>query len=463
MNKIKNSFSKIKASDEFKDKLLSELQVNSVKLKSTNKNLYSRSSVAVASVLVLLASIISFKLAMNTYQKGTSNLGSIAYAPSIEPSTDNDYINEGNEPNSSANIASKTTESDIASKQIESAIQPDSSKINISPQKTESDITSKQIEPSIQPNSSKINISPQKTENDITPKIEVPITKNSINEKAVSSNSDNIVNSQAQTILSYNGVTNDNKLFDSVAPVTLVSIPKIQLPKANGITTAKMMPLIVYKGNVYIYTPIEIPSENAKNLLGRKLGTTKGNIDEWSTQTDYSNEFASNIGVTDVYSVNGYDEDFRIMTNITIENGKSYPEFYECLNGITIKNGEDILSKLKLQGNIVQARFQTFNDWNNGTGTFYTINDTDLLNNLLTELNKSTPYLPEDIEYSLGDYRNDDECKEVFFDLKDGSKNVTLTILKSGYVYYGYPRIYLKMDAKFCEEFWNKLGIMHIN
>jgi len=291
----------------------------------------------------------------------------------------------------------------------------------------------------------------------------VLVTKNNIDEKTVSTNSDDIVNSQAQTILSYNGVANDNKLFDSVAPATLVSIPKIQLPKASGVTTAKMMPLIVYKGNIYIYTTIEISSENAKNLLGRKLGNTKGNIDEWSTQTDYSNEFASNIGVTDVYSVNDYDEAFRIMTNITIENGKNYPEFYECLNGITIKNGEDILSKLKLQGNIVQARFQTFNDWNNGTGTFYTINDTDLLNNLLTELNKSTPYLPEDIEYSLGDYRNNDECKEVFFDLKDGSKNVTLTILKSGYVYYGYPRIYLKIDDKFCEKLWDKLGIMHIN
>jgi len=464
MNKIKDSFSKIKASDEFKDKLLSELQVNSIKLKSTNKKLYYRPSVAVASVLVLLASIISFKLVMNTYQKGTSNLGSIAYAPNIEPSTDNEYINESNKPNSNADIASKTTGSDIASEQIESAIKPDSSKTNVSPQKAENDITSKQIESAIQPNASKIDISPQKTGSDITPKIEIPITKNNIDEKAVSTTSDNIVNSQAQTTLSsYNGVANDTKLFDSVAPVTSLYIPRIQLPNANGVTTGKMMPLIVYKGNVYIYTPIEISSENAKNLLGRKLGTTKGNIDEWSTQTDYSNEFASNIGVTDVYSVNGYDEDFRIMTNITIEDGKSYPEFYECLNGITIKNGEDVLSKLKLQGNIVQVKFKTFNDWNNGTGTFYTINDNDLLNNLLTEINKSTPYLPEDIEDSLGDYRNDDECKEVFFDLKDGSKNVALTILKSGYVYYGYPRIYLKIDNNFCEELWDKLGIMHIN
>ena len=94
---------------------------------------------------------------------------------------------------------------------------------------------------------------------------------------------------------------------------------------------------------------------------------------------------------------------------------------------------------------------------------FYPINDSDLLNNLFNEINKATPYLPEDIEDSLGDYRNDDEYKEISFDLKDGSKNVTLTILKSGYVYYGYPGIYLKIDANFTEVLWDKLGIMQIN
>ena len=300
-------------------------------------------------------------------------------------------------------------------------------------------------------------------ESDIAPKSELPINRNTIPDKVDSTNPDNIANSTNETISSNDGFIAENKPFTSYTPVNSVYVPKIQLPKANAITTAKMMPLIAYKWNVYLYTPIEIPAENAKNLLGRKLGATKGNIDEWSTQSDYSNEFASNIGVTDVYAVNGYDEDFRIMTNVTIKDGKNYPEFYECLNGITIKNGADILKKLKLQGNITQAKFQTFSDWNNGTGNFHPINDSDLLNNLFNEINKATPYLPGDIEDSLGDYRNDDEYKEISFDLKDGSKNVTLTILKSGYVYYGYPRIYLKIDTKFTEELWDKLSIMRIN
>ncbi|AWK53109.1 hypothetical protein DIC82_15705 [Clostridium beijerinckii] len=58
---------------------------------------------------------------------------------------------------------------------------------------------------------------------------------------------------------------------------------------------------------------------------------------------------------------------------------------------------------------------------------------------------------------------NNDECKQISFDLKDGSKNITLSILKSGYVYYGYPRIYFKIDGTFTAELWDKLGIMHIN
>ncbi|MBK3494261.1 hypothetical protein JFL43_05205 [Viridibacillus sp. YIM B01967] len=58
----------------------------------------------------------------------------------------------------------------------------------------------------------------------------------------------------------------------------------------------------------------EIAKQKVKVLRGEKLVRTKGTIDEWSKQDDYATEFASSIGNSDVYSVRGYDESFRIMT-----------------------------------------------------------------------------------------------------------------------------------------------------
>lgn len=118
-----------------------------------------------------------------------------------------------------------------------------------------------------------------------------------------------------------------------------------------------------------------IDPEDGKKLLGEKLGTTKGNIDEWSKQEEYSKEFASTVGIQDVYTVKGYDKDFRIMTYLENDDGTSYPQFYDCLNGITVKN-------------------------------------LDLLNKFFGEVNRSNPYLLEDIESTLGDYQNDEQYRE---------------------------------------------------
>ncbi|WP_052085873.1 hypothetical protein [Clostridium sp. HMP27] len=240
-------------------------------------------------------------------------------------------------------------------------------------------------------------------------------------------------------------------------PPNIVTIPKIELPNNNGIYV-KMIPLIVYNGKIYTSSHTIIDSKNTENLLGEKLGRTKANINEWSKQTEYSKEFASNIGEQDVYTVKDYDKAFRIMTNIKTPDGASYPEFYDCLNGITINTGADVFGKLNLKGNVIEAKFRSYNNWNNGVEAFSPINDIALLNRFLDKVNKSTPYSQEEIETSLGDYRNDDEYKELILKLKDGCE-VSFTILKSGYVYYGYSTVYFKINDKVFEKLWNELTV----
>lgn len=258
-------------------------------------------------------------------------------------------------------------------------------------------------------------------------------------------------------IISFKATINTDKSKIIVSANT-VNIAKIELPKSNGGKTGKMMPLIVYKQRIYTLASTVPGSQNAKNLLGEKLGITTSSIDEWSKQTDYSTEFASTIGEQEVYEVKGYDKAFRIMTNTKNEDGTSYAQFYECLNGVTIKNGSDVFGKLKLKGNISEAKFRSFSDFNNGVENFSQIKDSALLNNFVIEMDKSTPYLLQNIETEIGDYQNDEEYKEITLTLKDGSK-VPLSVLKSGYVYYGSPKVLFKIDDKTFKQLWKELSI----
>lgn len=238
-----------------------------------------------------------------------------------------------------------------------------------------------------------------------------------------------------------------------VAEDGAVQVPAIQLP--NDSENADMIGLIVYNGKIYTQTDTAIAAAHAQALLGEKLGTTKGNIDEWSKQKEYAIEFASTIGKMDVYAVKGYDKDFRIMS-YSEHDGTVYAEFYECLNGITVHDGEDVFGKLNMSGNIVSAQYQSFSDWDNSTDHFYTIADIELLNTFTLELNRLTPYPRQDVENVLGNFRNDDDYRRLSISLNDGSI-VGLIVLKEGYIYYGSPSVYFKMDNEVFAKLWEAL------
>ena len=442
MNTIKNSFSKIKASDEFKDKLLKELQASSIKQNKSvnnvyesnvlnprqykeeglsNRKIYYKQYAATAAIFCVLIGLIGSKLVLTRVQKENINSEIIAYDPQIEPATNTDF----SEKNSNNNK-------------------------DIKPQPAETNISSKN-EPTDE--STKTEGSFEKAE---TSKSYIK-SETIINEAEKSNASSKIDENNLDDVMVSSYMPEDQNSIET-ASANSVYVPKYELTKTNTYASRKMIPLIIYKGNVYIHTNVKVSSENVNNFLGKKLGTTKDIIAEESSEKEYSNELTSNIGVTDVYSVNGYDETFRIMTNYRAEDGINTADFYECLNGITISSGRDVFSKLNLIDNVIQAKFQSYSDWNNGTGVFHAIDNINFLNDLFREVNEGIPYLSEDIDNLLRDYRNDNEYREISLDLKDGSKNITLGLLKSGYISYGYPKIYFKIDSNFSEELWNKLN-----
>jgi hypothetical protein len=237
-----------------------------------------------------------------------------------------------------------------------------------------------------------------------------------------------------------------------------IDIPKIELPDTTSKKAAyDMIGLIVFNGKIYTQTATNIAVESAKSLLGDKLGRTKGSIDEWSSQDEYSKEFASSIGEMDVYTVKGYDKDFRIMV-YSERGGEIIAEFYECLNGITITTGEDVFGKLKIEDNLVTAHYRKFSDWDYGKQIYYPINDPVILQSFVKALNQTNPHPREGVEAELGDFRNDEKSKELILNLQDGSK-ISLFLIKDGFIRYGFTDVYFKMENEAFLKIWDQMTV----
>lgn len=235
-----------------------------------------------------------------------------------------------------------------------------------------------------------------------------------------------------------------------------IELPVIILPdQTEDFLNATMIGLIYYNGKIYTQTATEVAAEQAKHLLGKKLGTAKGNIKGWVTQDDNDVEFASTIGQADVYTVNGYDKDFRIMT-LAEQDGTIYSTFYECLNGISVRDGGDFFGKFKMTGNIVGAQYQSYSEWYNSMDSSHQIEDMDLINTLVDQLNEAKPYIRQSVETELGDFRNDDSYRRLIIQLSDGTE-VSLIVIRDGYINYGFAGVYFKMDSGIFKELWEVL------
>ena len=241
--------------------------------------------------------------------------------------------------------------------------------------------------------------------------------------------------------------TTDKAVVDS----NVITIPAITL-NTNSAVHAKMFALVVYKGKIYIESSTQLDPNNIKNYLGERIGRTINSINEWNVVAKSSEELASNIGEQDVYTVKGYDNNFRIMSYSKVE-GQEYAQFFDCLNGITVKSGKDIFGKLNLVGNIESAKYITFDDWNNGINNYINFKDINLLNEVTTDLNNAVPYNYETVEKDIESSRNNNEFREFTLKLKD-SLEVKFTAFKTGYISYSNSNIYFKVESSVIDKLW---------
>jgi hypothetical protein len=232
-----------------------------------------------------------------------------------------------------------------------------------------------------------------------------------------------------------------------------VYIPQVEIPEQQSGMAMDMIGLIVYQERVYLQSDTTVPPEAAKPLVGEKIGRTKGNLNEWSSQNDYEQEMASSIGESDIYKVNGYDSEFRIMAYEEI-NGEIYAQFYDCLNGMEVSTGEDVFKKFGLAGNVQSVRWERFDSWNNSLGEYEDFPVDDRFDSFLQSLNAAKP-IEQDVLMEQGIYENEEQ-KFILIKLKDQTE-VRLRLFKDGYVKYGFVPVFFKVEAAAFTEMWDSL------
>lgn len=238
-------------------------------------------------------------------------------------------------------------------------------------------------------------------------------------------------------------------------PAGSVGIPKMELPKQSN-AAMDMIGLIVYQGRIYTQTSSKISPEAAKAVLGEKIGRTKGNIDEWSSQKEFDIELASSIGEQDVYMVKGYNRSFRIMT-YQVTDGQVWSEFFECLNGITISSGADLFQKLKIMGNVQSVNWESFDSWNGSKNEVKPIAINPAVQAFLQELYNSKPIEYKNLSKELYD-KGDRNKTTKFLDLKlKDQSEIQIALHHGGYVRYSNALVFFKLDEKVFNALWDNL------
>lgn len=249
-----------------------------------------------------------------------------------------------------------------------------------------------------------------------------------------------------------------------------VYIPAIELPNSTDIGDADMIGLIVYQGHIYTQAENYLGEDahRIELLVGEHLGTAKGNIDEWSSQDKYATEFASTIS-GEVYTVNGYDDSFRICIKGVVEdenhNRVLWIEFYDCLNDITVAKGRELFEdRLHISERIETVKWQSYHDWNDIDGDIQNIQEADidpnnwedfwnqlddnaLVNTWNPDNNKSDP---AGNNVSIYDTRNQ---THLILSMNDGTV-VKLRLIEGGYVGYDYLGWYF---VKIQEDVFNAI------
>ena len=188
-----------------------------------------------------------------------------------------------------------------------------------------------------------------------------------------------------------------------------------------------MEALFIYEGRCYVqYGTLA----DASHLIGEKLGTATGLIDEWTEEDGYVELAGSVFG--DFYSVNGFDSDFVLC--MPCENDTV--EIYINNNDLTLYTGADILvDRFQIDGNFT-AKTMSRERWYNSDGVPAELDEeaTEQVWALVEALFEAPFVYVEDVQLPEG-AKNiyDTELYHLYLQLDNGMM-VHLRLFDGGYV-----------------------------
>lgn len=243
-----------------------------------------------------------------------------------------------------------------------------------------------------------------------------------------------------------------NRLLYREQGLSVLYVPRAAVPEPEEGVAIDMNGFVVYDGAVYTQTADYFGEDAGKlrGLLGEKLGSASGQIDEWSTPDEYAEEFASSVA-GDVYTMRGYSPEFRLCVTNELRDTEGasllWIQVVEHLNGIGVCTGAELFTeRLRVDGRVTGVRTQSFDDWNYARELYRALPQSPELDAFLTALNAGefTDAHAEETDFSP----NGVGRGFLYLDLEDGT-TVCLYLYEGGWVAYaGMPWYPIRLPAE---------------
>ena len=212
-----------------------------------------------------------------------------------------------------------------------------------------------------------------------------------------------------------------------------ITIPKaeVALSQTEGVA-ADMLAFFIYQGRCYLqYDWID----HGSDLVGEKVGTATGLIDEWTPAEGYV-ELAGSVS-GDFYTVRGFDPAFLLCMK---EDGDAI-QLFVCNNGITLYQGSELFEdRLGLSDGLKAVTYEDEDSWYDSKEDIHTLHDLDAVKTLIAAMDEAAFQLSDQADlYEEQDGGLSKELYHVYCKLDNGV-TVTLRLFQGGYVTFtGLP------------------------
>lgn len=233
-----------------------------------------------------------------------------------------------------------------------------------------------------------------------------------------------------------------------------IYIPAVSIEGVNP-ATSDMAGMFFYNGNAYVQKYSDIDVDNLSELMGEKIGTLSGNLDDWNIENDDERyEFASNC-FGDVYIAKGYDSNFRLI--VREDKSGLTVGYFDNDNDILINTGKDLYDKRKVLENIKSVYWENFEDFEYSRNIYREVKINDDIIKLIEEVYEAPPIKYNKLNHLFND-RDNDHQKFLKLKLIDGS-SVIFRLFSSGFVYtQDLDSMFFKINEAIMQAVWDYLS-----